>query len=204
MSVKATILDNPKGAGADCGGPITDAGYNLSVDHSCGFTQATSHANTNPKLGSLASNGGPTPTLVPLLGSPALDAIPAASCTSQGTALLVNTDQRGVARPQGGRCDIGAVEDALVTVSGVTTHPVTGTSLQLTVFVPVSAKATVSLLKSTTVKKSLPRTAAFTGSKVLHLSLKGIPAGTYTLKVSVLAVDGGSARVSSTTIHVKK
>ncbi len=196
LSVKSTILDDAIGS-PECDGTITDVGYNLSIDNSCGFTQATSHASTSPKLGALASNGGPTPTLLLLVGSPALDAIPVAECT-------LSTDQRGVARPQGGRCDIGAVEDALVTVSSVTTHPLTGGTLKLTVFVPVSARATVSLLNGTTVKKSLPQTAAFTGNKSLHLSLKGVPAGMYTLKVSVSAVDGGSARISTTTIHVKK
>jgi hypothetical protein len=60
------------------------------------------------KLGPLADNGGPTKTLLPAKGSDAIDAIPAANaaCTSPGT------DQRGDSRPQGARCDIGAVEVA--------------------------------------------------------------------------------------------
>jgi hypothetical protein len=41
--------------------------------------------------------------MLPLVGSPLLDAIPPASC-------LVDVDQRGVTRPQGTGCDIGAVE----------------------------------------------------------------------------------------------
>jgi len=56
----------------------------------------------NPQLGALADNGGLTSTMLPLPGSPAIDAI---SCTN-----LPATDQRGVARPQGAQCDIGSVE----------------------------------------------------------------------------------------------
>jgi hypothetical protein len=62
----------------------------------------------DPLLGLLADHGGPTWIRPPLLGSPALDAIPI------GTPGLcdgaVPTDQRGIPRPQGGACDIGAVE----------------------------------------------------------------------------------------------
>ena len=35
-------------------------------------------------LGSLASNGGPTQTIALLLGSPAIDHIPAANCPATG------------------------------------------------------------------------------------------------------------------------
>jgi len=57
----------------------------------------------NPLLAPLASNGGPTPTHALTGGSPALDQIPASACS-------VTTDQRGVSRPQGSACDIGAFE----------------------------------------------------------------------------------------------
>lgn len=54
-------------------------------------------------LGPLKNNGGPTLTHALPKGSPAIDAAPAdADCPA--------TDQRGVARPQGAGCDIGAVE----------------------------------------------------------------------------------------------
>jgi hypothetical protein len=56
-------------------------------------------------LGPLQGNGGPTPTILPGPGSAALDAIAPADCTQ-------SADQRGLARPQGTGCDIGAVEVA--------------------------------------------------------------------------------------------
>ncbi|MDY7080299.1 MAG: right-handed parallel beta-helix repeat-containing protein [Chloroflexota bacterium] len=51
----------------------------------------------------LADNGGDTETHALVSGSPAVDAIPSAVCG-------VSTDQRGVSRPQGTDCDIGAFE----------------------------------------------------------------------------------------------
>jgi Calx-beta domain-containing protein len=57
------------------------------------------------RVGPLANNGGPTWTMALQPDSPALD---------QGNnALCPPTDQRGVARPYGPRCDIGAYEAAV-------------------------------------------------------------------------------------------
>jgi VCBS repeat-containing protein len=56
-------------------------------------------------LSPLAENGGNTWTHALLPGSPALNAIPGGNCP-------VTTDQRDVARPQFGACDIGAYENA--------------------------------------------------------------------------------------------
>ena len=104
---KNSVVSQPHGA-VNCGtseAPPTDGGYNFSDDASCGFTAPTSNVKTpnDPLLGALANNGGPTETLLPLVGSPLLDAIPPAACGS-------DVDQRGVTRPQGTGCDVGAVE----------------------------------------------------------------------------------------------
>ncbi|NWG32797.1 MAG: hypothetical protein HXY42_00005 [Chloroflexi bacterium] len=56
----------------------------------------------NPLLGALANNGGFTQTMTLGLGSPAINAGNNATCAS--------TDQRGVTRPQGAACDMGAYE----------------------------------------------------------------------------------------------
>jgi hypothetical protein len=79
---------------------LIDGGGNLSSDGSCPATFKFS--NTDPKLGPLANNGGPTQTMALLSGSPAIDA--AVTCPPPAA------DQRGVSRPQGGGCDIGAFE----------------------------------------------------------------------------------------------
>jgi hypothetical protein len=56
-----------------------------------------------PKLAALANNGGPTPTRALKAGSPAIDA-------GGGKPCSTTADQRGVKRPKGARCDIGAFE----------------------------------------------------------------------------------------------
>ena len=69
-------------------------------------------------LGALANNGGPTDTRLPPVGSAVIDKIPAAGgCNGAG----VITDQRGIARPQGAACDIGAVETGATIGVGATT-----------------------------------------------------------------------------------
>jgi len=57
---------------------------------------------TDAQIGPLGNNGGPTATHALLAGSPAIDAANDAACPV--------TDQRGVTRPQGAHCDIGAYE----------------------------------------------------------------------------------------------
>jgi hypothetical protein len=104
VSLNAT----PKAAqGPNCGpGPVGSGGGNvLGVVTGCGFhAKGTDHTGvTNPKLGPLAANGGPTKTMALLAGSPAIDVISRAACHE---AL----DQRGFHRPQGPRCDAGAYE----------------------------------------------------------------------------------------------
>jgi CSLREA domain-containing protein len=81
---------------------IASLGHNLDSDGSCFLTAAGDHPKSDPLLGALAGNGGPTATLAPLAGSPAIDGGGAEDCPK--------TDQRGIARPQGAACDIGAVE----------------------------------------------------------------------------------------------
>lgn len=94
---------------AQFGGAISSQGNNISSDDSCRFTRATDKRNTNPKLGPLANNGGPTDTHALLAGSPAVDAGANSACPSR--------DQRGVVRKDGDAngtvtCDIGAFEAA--------------------------------------------------------------------------------------------
>ena len=108
---KNTIVANST-KGPNCStrhGKIIDGGYNIEDGTSCSF-RAANHSlpSTNPKLAnSLSNNGGPTATIKLLEGSPAINAIPQAT---NGCGTQIRTDQRGVKRPQGNRCDIGAFE----------------------------------------------------------------------------------------------
>ncbi|HOE70909.1 MAG TPA: choice-of-anchor Q domain-containing protein [Brevefilum sp.] len=85
--------------GGDCvnSGEIYYQSHNFVGDGSC-----NAEFSGNPKIGPLASNNGPTQTHALLPGSPAIDAAYNINCPS--------TDQRGIARPYGPACDIGAFE----------------------------------------------------------------------------------------------
>jgi hypothetical protein len=99
-------------SGTNCRGTITSRGYNLSNDSSCAFSNSGDLDNTDPMLGPLRYNGGPTKTMALPSGSPAIDAGNPSGCTD-GLGHLLKTDQRGLWRhdPEDTRgCDIGAFE----------------------------------------------------------------------------------------------
>jgi hypothetical protein len=95
------------------GGTLTSLGYNLIDDSTCGTPGTGDIIGQGAQLGALANNGGPTQTLLPAAGSPAVSAVPAAACSGSG----VSTDQRGTARGAGayGNCTSGSVEVAQAT-----------------------------------------------------------------------------------------
>jgi hypothetical protein len=99
--VTATIVDG------ECVGLIDSGDYNIeSPGNTCGFDQGTDQTDVSAEdlnLGPLQDNGGPTMTHALGNGSVAIDVIPADMCE-------VDEDQRGVDRPQGDACDVGAFE----------------------------------------------------------------------------------------------
>ena len=104
ITISNSIIAN--NATANCvvsGGMLLSGGYNLEDGDSCGLSAAGDITNTNPMLGPLADNGGPTWTYALSLGSPAIDVIPTGLCTAAA-------DQRGEKRPSGSGCDSGAYE----------------------------------------------------------------------------------------------
>jgi hypothetical protein len=66
--------------------------------------------NANPRLSAPGSYGGETQTIPLKPGSPAVDAIPSDKCTQADGVTPLAVDQRGVSRPQGRGCDMGAYE----------------------------------------------------------------------------------------------
>jgi CSLREA domain-containing protein len=133
VSLADTLLSS--NAGGSCSGTITNSGHNLAfpaTDTSCG----AGFASGDPKLSStLANNGGPTKTLALGTGSAAIDAGP----TTTG-ADCPSTDQRGVGRPQGKACDIGAFEAATPAIT--ITTPANGATYTHGQLVKASYKCT--------------------------------------------------------------
>jgi CSLREA domain-containing protein len=112
-TLRNTILEGnaASNVGPDCAGSVSSDGYNL-VGSTAGCTfnaTAGDQSGLSALLGVLASNGGNTQTRALTTGSPAVDAGNPAGCTHALGGPLA-TDQRGLARPQGTRCDIGAYE----------------------------------------------------------------------------------------------
>jgi CSLREA domain-containing protein len=113
LTITNTIIgDNVDGnaspSSPDCflTGGITSGGYNIIGDTTgCAVTPTTGDQfDVDPQLAALADNGGSNGMTHDLPdSSPALDAIPAGDCP-------LATDQREMDRPQGGTCDIGALE----------------------------------------------------------------------------------------------
>jgi hypothetical protein len=95
------IANNPP---VNCSEPLTSHGWNIEDADSCGLDEAGDQVGVDPMLDVLASYGGPTPTHALLEGSPAIDA--------GHPFLFPATDQRGVARPDGGDSQPGARSDS--------------------------------------------------------------------------------------------
>jgi hypothetical protein len=100
------------------GGVITSKEYNLIgkntdntfVNDSNHDQVGTAASPLDPKLKTLADNGGFTKTLAfSSSTSPAIDQIPASFCKDDKEAALTK-DQRGYLRPVNSQCDIGAFE----------------------------------------------------------------------------------------------
>jgi hypothetical protein len=119
LTFRNTIVANSTGVNCTNNGGLVDGGGNLSwPDATC------PGLNADPLLGPLADNGGPTQTHALLPGSPAIDAALLANCPP--------TDQRGVIRPQGTGCDIGAFELEDTTAPTITiTTPADGATYLL-------------------------------------------------------------------------
>jgi predicted outer membrane repeat protein len=89
-------------------GQLISHGHNLESGATCGLNQSGDLPNTDPQLQPLAHNGGPTETHRILINGPAAEKGNAVVCADPN--LTGSVDQRGVARPQGLGCDIGAFE----------------------------------------------------------------------------------------------
>ncbi|MDX1252734.1 MAG: CSLREA domain-containing protein [Gammaproteobacteria bacterium] len=152
----------------------TSNGYNIDSGNTCALTGATDRINTDPQLAALSDFGQgatlpggarvPQSIHTPNPGSPAINAIPNASCPKPGI------DQRLYIRPDptSGSCDIGAVENSTVkasladlglaissfssTVTGPTTRAVVGAEIRYDITLknngPDEAKGLITITQS--------------------------------------------------------
>lgn len=96
----------PAEGNPDCTATIVSGGGNIASDDTCGLDpESGDTTGADPLLEPLADNGGPTRTHALMDGSLALSRAVQPVCPA--------TDQRGVVRPQGSGCDIGAFESSL-------------------------------------------------------------------------------------------
>ncbi|MGB8634926.1 MAG: choice-of-anchor Q domain-containing protein [Rhodanobacteraceae bacterium] len=91
------------------------AGWDMALG-----TDGGGNLGTDPVLGPLGIHGGSTATLLLGTGSSAIDAGDDAVCTA---APVNGLDQRGVTRPQGAQCDIGAAEMDTIFADGFELAP---------------------------------------------------------------------------------
>lgn len=107
--INTILADSQSGAGChNDGGNISPNLNNLIEDGSC-----SPALSGDPELLSLTDNGGPTETMAIGPASPAIDAGDSSFCPA--------ADQRGISRPQGTGCDIGAFESEEYPISATLT-----------------------------------------------------------------------------------
>ena len=186
--IGATIVAGNDGSNCydGTGGVVSSVGYNLTDDAtgaSCGFTQPTDVVNAHPQLGLLADNGGPTESLLPALGSPAIGAIPSSPATILNSVQVCpRADQRGVG--SAGNCSIGAVEGGSVTPAPIITTftPNRG---------PVGTVVTITGVNLSGATKVIVHGVTATITKDIATKIKiMVPAGATTGKIKVVTPGG--------------
>lgn len=128
--------------------------------------------NADPLLAPLANNGGFTQTHALNAGSPAIDA-------GGANSTCATSDQRGVTRPQGGACDMGAYEyDGFVS----TTPTFTPTSVPTFTSTPVPTNTPAPTVTSTpTLAPSATATNTPVASPTFTTTSTAVPTFTSTL-----------------------
>jgi hypothetical protein len=174
--------------GGNCSASVLDSGNNLTfAGDGCPGTFSTG----DPNLGALQDNGGPAQTISLAPGSAAIDKVPS---TGAGCPA---TDERGVHRPVGSGCDVGAYEVAPPMVTTGRAKAVTATGATLTASLTPNAGAASVQFQFGTSKKYKSRTAVqhiggvvpvTVTAKLGHLRQRT----TYHYRVTIVALDGTS------------
>jgi len=188
-------------AGSASIGPLEIPSYNLEHGTECGFDQPGELQDTNPDFSSPEpqNNGGETNTLAPEPTSPAVDAMPTSFPFCSGA------DQRGVERPQGSGCDIGAVElQVALSATGVPISGSPGVQLSGAVaeFTEANPKSVASDYTATISWGDGATSAGTVSPSGAGFEVSGshtyASAGQYPTSVTIQDVGGAKATASST------
>ena len=183
------------------------------------LTGAFTFADASPAVP--GAHGGPTATLALPFGSPAIDAgicNPTYTDAVTNATVTVTTDGRGVARPQGGGCDIGAFENQGVafanlagsgqaaTVTTAFAQPLQATAVALdpgvstgniqVIFTAPAGGASGTFAPSGTTSATV--TTSATGVATAPAFTANTAAGSYTVMANILAGGGVPARFDLT------
>ena len=186
-ALKNTILANSVSGGnyISIAGTLLSDGHNLSDDSCCinAFT-ATGDLNSTPSgldSGGLKDNGGPTKTIALLADSAAVDAIPVSptnDCTATDGTTPIAKDQRGVTRPQGSDCDIGAFE--LVPSATATPTATSSSTPTRTATATKTATATATATRTPTATATTTMSATATATPTRSATVTSTPTATAT------------------------
>jgi uncharacterized repeat protein (TIGR01451 family) len=201
--VNTIVFSNDVDCATGPGGTIASRGFNIDGDGSCRLVSTGDRSRTDPMLGPLADNGGPTPTHALLPGSPAIDRGSNQECPEN--------DQRGFPRPEDGNldgamvCDIGAVEQLIedlrvVQLSAESSEFRVGDSFRVTVSVANDGRSDI---EDVAVRIDLPNELSFVSASrdctavgvVVSCKLGTLPANSGADVVATLRTEGGG-RVS--------
>ena len=192
VMLRNSIVAGP-GRGRACRGDFTELGGNFSEDGSC-----SPGYRGDIRLGEFTGS----PAHFPLLdSSPAIDAADPRYC--------LGTDQIGRARPQGGGCDIGAIEFESTTAAPASPHPKLSTAdCPLSdLIIAANADATVGNCPAGYLADTIALTANITLSAPLPpiTSAISIEGNNYTIsgnkRFRIFDVDGGQLHISRLTLR---
>ena len=128
----AMAMDHPETAQIGNSSSTPNVSYSV-IQGGCpaGSSNCTHIIIADPLLGTLGNYGGFTQTIPLLVGSSAID--------TGNDAICPPTDQRGVSRPQGAYCDIGAYEVEYIDTTAPTVNTFTLTTPSSSLNIPITA-----------------------------------------------------------------
>jgi CSLREA domain-containing protein len=181
-TIESSILAGNSGGNCSVAYPVVSQGDNLSDDGTCSPGANDLPPGTNPLLGTLGNYGGFTQTIPLLEGSPAVDAVTHNVCPPP------TTDERGVSRPQGTFCDVGAFEGFITPTPTPTTTP-TVTNTPTSTATATTTATTTNTATSTVTATSTPTPPATSTPTAT---------ATATLDATATAISGTATAISGT------